>query len=133
MKTLILIAVIVGMNVAVGTAETKPVLGNDGGTSRQSTFPDNAQNSRFAMTNQIQHGTSTWSDSGTRGVMTNVPSSTINKPSGVLTNPPGGAVNVPNPPGSTVNLPSGVITNPPGSTVDQPSGTNGPNNHLITP
>jgi hypothetical protein len=133
MKTLMVIAVIVGMHAAIGVAETKPVLGNDGGTSRQSVFPDNAQNSRFGATNQVQHGTSTWSDSSTRGVMTNVPSSTVKLPSGVLTNPPGSSVNLPNPPSSTVNLPSGVITNPPGSTTDQPSDTNGPNNHLITP
>jgi hypothetical protein len=137
------IAVIVGMHAAIGVAETKPVLGNDGGTSRQSVFPDNAQNSRFGATNQVQHGTSTWSDLSTRGVVTNVPSSTVKLPSGVLTNPPGSSVNLPNPPSSTVNLPnppsstvnlpSGVITNPPGSTTDQPSDTNGPNNHLITP
>jgi hypothetical protein len=133
MKTLMLIAVIVGMNVAVGTAETKPVLGNDGGMSRQAVFPDNADRSRFGMTNQVQHGSSTWSGSGSSGVTKIVPSSTTNKPSGVLTNPPGSSVNLPNPPGSTVKLPSGVITNPPGSTTDQPSDTNGPNKQPITP
>ena len=105
MKTLMLIAVIVGMNVAVRAADPQAILGNDGGTSRQSVFPDNAQNSRFGQTNQIQHGTSTWSGSGTGGGMKNVPSSTINKPSGVMTNVPS----------STLNVPSGVMTNPPSS------------------
>jgi hypothetical protein len=133
MKTLVLIAVIVGMNVAVGTAETKPVLGNDGGTSRQAVFPDNAQTSRFGMTNQVQHGTSTWSAPGTRSGMSSVQGSITNKPSGVLTNPPGSTVNLPNPPGSSVNLPSGVITNPSGPATNQPSGTNAPNDHPITP
>ena len=133
MKTLMLIAVIVGMNVAIGTAETQPVLGNDGGTSRQAIFPDNAQNSRFGMTNQVQHGTSTWSAPGTGGPMTSVPSSNTNKASGVLTNPPGSTVKLPNPPGSSVNLPTGVITNPPGPVTNQPSGTNAPNDHPITP
>lgn len=123
MKTLILIAVIVGMNVAVRAADPKPILGNDGGTSRQSVFPDNAQNSRFSATNQVQHGSSTSSGSGTGGGIMNVPSSTINKPSGVMTNLPS----------STVNLPSGVLTNPPSSTADQPSETNAPNERRITP
>ena len=133
MKTLVLIAVIVGMHVAIETAETKRILGNDGGTSRQAVFPDNAQNSRFGMTNQIQHGTSTWSGPGTRSAATNVPGSTINKPSSAIINPPGSSVNLPNPPGSSVNLPSGAITNPPGPVTNQPSGTNGPNDRLIKP
>ena len=122
MKTLMLIAVIVGLNVVVMAADP-PILGNDGGTSRQSVFPDNAQNSRFGATNQIQHGSSTWSGSGSGGVMTNLPSSTTNQPSGVMTNLPG----------SSVNLPSGAMTNLPGSGVNLPSGTNGPNGRTIMP
>ena len=123
MKTLMLIAVIVGMNVAVMAADPKPVLGNDGGTSRQSVFPDNASTSRFGQTNQVQHGSSTSSGSGTGGGMQNVPSSTINKPSGVTTNLPS----------STFNVPSGLMTNRPSSTTDQPSDTNVPNVRTITP
>ncbi len=123
MKTLMLIAVIVGMNGAVLAADPKPIFGNDGGTSRQSVFPDSAQTSRFGQTNQIQHGSSTSSGSGTGGTIQNVPSSTINKPSGVLTNLPS----------STVNLPSGVLTNPPSATTDQPSDTNGPKVLKIMP
>ena len=123
MKSLMLIAVIVGLNGAVMAADSKPILGNDGGTSRQAAFPDGAQNSRFGMTNQIQHGSSTWSGSGTGGVMTNLPSSTTNQPSGVMTNLPG----------SAVNLPSGAMTNLPGSSVNLPGGTNRPNDRLIMP
>ena len=124
MKTLMLIAVIVGLNAAVMAADPQPILGNDGGTSRQGVFPDNAQNSRFGATNQVQHGSSTWSGSGTGGVMTNLPGSAVNLPSGVATNLPG----------SAVNLPSGATTNLPSSTAIQPSGTNGPNGpKIITP
>jgi hypothetical protein len=111
------------MNGDVMAADPKPILGNDGGTSRQSVFPDDAQTSRFGQTNQIQHGSSTSSGSGTGGTMQNVPSSTINKPSGVMTNPPS----------STVDLPSGVLTNPPSATTDQPTNTNGPKVLTIKP
>ena len=120
MKTLMLIAVIVGLNVAVMAADS-PILGNDGGMSRQAAFPDNAQTNRFGTAKQIQHGSSTWSGSGTSGVMTNLPSSTTNQPSGVITNLPG----------SSVNLPSGNMTNFPGSSVNLPSDTNGPSRPKI--
>jgi hypothetical protein len=117
MKTLMHIAVIVGMNAVAMAAD--PIPGNDGGKSRQSIFPDKAQTSRFGQTNQIQHGPSTSSGSG----MTRVPSSTTNKPSGVTTNIPS----------STIDKPSGVLTNPPSSTTDQPTGTNGPKVLIIKP
>jgi hypothetical protein len=108
MKTLMLIVVIVGMKVTVRMADPKPILGNEDSTSPQSVFPASAQTSRFGATNQIQHGSSTWFGSGTGDVVLNVQSSTINKP-------------------------SGVITNRPSSTTDQPSGTNAPNELMITP
>jgi hypothetical protein len=123
MKTLILIAVIVGMNAVVKATDPQVIRGNDGSMNRQSTFPDNAQTSRFSQTNQIQHGSSTGSGSGTGGSIMNVPSSTINKPSGVMTNVPS----------STLNVPSGVMTNSPSSSPDQPSGTNGPNDNTRMP
>src|ERR1035437_4031573 len=99
MKTLILIAVIVGMNVAIRAADPQVIRGNDGSMNRQSTFPDDGHISRFSQTNQTEHGTSTWPGSGTSGGMTHVPSSTINTPSGVTSNVPS----------STLTTPSGVL------------------------